>query len=166
MVTTATGRWLVVQPWLSTVARLGLATVWLIAGASKIDDLAASGRSVVAYRIFPYDVATTIGAVLPFLEIGLGLLLLAGLATRFASFASIIMFMLFVAGIVSAWARGLRIDCGCFSAGGDLAANEQPQYFAETVRDIGLIVVAGFLALFPRSRASVDALLLDERHPA
>ena len=48
-----------VWPWISTVARLGLAAVLLIAGATKIGDLAESGRAVNAYRLMPFEVATT-----------------------------------------------------------------------------------------------------------
>jgi uncharacterized membrane protein YphA (DoxX/SURF4 family) len=71
--------------WVSTAARLGLAAVWLVAGGLKVGDLAASGRAVNAYRLFPYDVAKVIGAAQPFLEITLGLLLLAGLAVRLSA---------------------------------------------------------------------------------
>ena len=123
-------------PYLGTFARLVLGGVWIAAGLLKVGDLAASGRSVVAYRLLPYPVATTLGAVLPFVEIGLGLLLVLGLATRLAAILSAVLQIAFIIGIVSAWARGLRIDCGCFGSGGDLAANQQPTYFSETIRDI------------------------------
>lgn len=147
--------------WISTAARLILGVVWIVAGATKVGDLAASGRSVAAYHIFPFEAARFIGAVLPFFEIALGVLLIIGLATRLGAIVSTILLIAFIAGIASAWARGLRIDCGCFGNGGDLAANENPTYLTETVRDIGLLVLAGFLAVFPRSRFSLDARLLD-----
>jgi uncharacterized membrane protein YphA (DoxX/SURF4 family) len=135
--------------------------VWIVAGSSKIGDLAASGRAVNAYRLLPYDAATFLGAALPFLEIALGVLLIVGLATRVGAVVSVLLLVVFIAGIASAWARGLRIDCGCFGGGGDLAANQQPTYFSETIRDIALLLVAGFLVIFPRSRFSLDARLLD-----
>jgi uncharacterized membrane protein YphA (DoxX/SURF4 family) len=135
--------------------------VWIVAGSTKVGDLAASGRAVAAYRIFPFEGARVIGAVLPFLEIALGVLLIIGLATRLGAVVSAILLIAFIAGIGSAWARGLRIDCGCFGNGGDLAANESPTYLTETVRDIGLLVLAGFLAVWPRSRFSLDAQLVD-----
>lgn len=154
-------RWPVVAPWLATVARLGLGTVWLVAGATKVDDLDASGRAVVAYRLLPFDAAMAYGAVQPFLEIALGLMLILGIATRLAAAVSAVLLIAFIVGIVSAWARGLRIDCGCFSAGGDLAADQPTAYFSATIRDIGLLAVAGFLVWFPRSRLSLDSVLVD-----
>jgi uncharacterized membrane protein YphA (DoxX/SURF4 family) len=147
--------------WIGTVARLVLGGVWLVAGALKIGDLNASGRAVVAYRIFPPSAATAIGVVQPFLEIALGLLLVLGLATRLSAIVSAVLLVAYIVGIASVWARGLRIDCGCFGTGGDLAANAQPTYFSETIRDIALLAVAGFLAVRPRTRLSLDALLLN-----
>jgi uncharacterized membrane protein YphA (DoxX/SURF4 family) len=148
-------------PWFGLVARLVLGGVWVVAGALKIGDLAASGRAVVAYRLLPYPVATSVGAVLPFLEIALGLLLIAGLATRLAAIVSAVLLVSYIVGIGSVWARGIRIDCGCFGSGGDLLANQQPTYFSETIRDIALLLAAGFLAVRPRTKLSLDAVLDD-----
>lgn len=152
-------RWSTIRPWLALLARLGLAAVWLYAGASKVGDLAAAGRAVNAYRILPYDVAMALGAALPFVELALGVLLLAGLATRLAAGISAILLAGFVAGIISAWARGLAIDCGCFGGGGDLAAGQDPRYGRELLRDLGFLALAGILLVFPRTPASLDGWL-------
>jgi uncharacterized membrane protein YphA (DoxX/SURF4 family) len=146
-------------PWVSTAARLGLAAVWLIAGGAKAGDLAASGRAVNAYQLMPYDVAKVLGAALPFLEIALGLLLLAGLAVRLSAGLSVLLLVVFIAGIVSAWSRGLAIDCGCFGSGGQLGAGQRPTYGTEILRDLGFLALAGLLLWRPRTRFSIDGLL-------
>lgn len=153
-------RWTAVQPWLGTLVRWGLAAVWFFAGASKVGDLAASGRAVNAYRLMPFDVAEVIGAALPFVELALALLLLVGIATRVAAAVSALLLLVFVAGISSVWARGLSIDCGCFGGGGDLAAGQSPSYGTEIVRDVAFLVLAAFLIVYPRTRLSLDARLL------
>ena len=149
-------------PWISTAARLGLAAVWLVAGGLKVGDLAESGRAVNAYELFPYEVAKVIGAAQPFLEITLGLLLLAGLAVRLSAGISAGLLGIFIAGIVSAWARGLQIDCGCFSSGGALGAGQSPEYTWEIARDVGFLVLAGILLWRPRTRYSIDSVLVGE----
>ncbi|MEU7758254.1 MULTISPECIES: MauE/DoxX family redox-associated membrane protein [Micromonospora] len=153
------GRWPALRPWLGVAARLGLAAVWLVAGGTKVGDLAASGRAVNAYQVMPYDVATVIGAALPFVELALGVLLLAGLATRISAGVSAALLVVFIAGIASAWARGLAIDCGCFGSGGQLAAGQTPSYLPEILRDLGFLVLAGFLLIWPRTPFSVDGWL-------
>ncbi len=159
MQTGQTARRTTAWPWVSTVARLGLAAVWLIAGGAKAGDVAASGRAVNAYQLMPYDVAKVVGAALPFLEIALGLLLLAGLAVRFSAGVSAVLLVVFIAGIVSAWSRGLAIDCGCFGSGGELGAGQTPTYGTEILRDLGFLALAGILLWRPVTRWSIDALL-------
>ena len=149
-------------PWISTVARLGLAAVFLTAGLLKVGDLAASGRAVNAYDLMSYDTAKVVGAIQPFLEIALGLLLLIGLAVRLSAAIAAVVLVIFIAGIVSAWARGLQIDCGCFSKGGDLAAGRTARYGLEILRDVGFLVLAGILLARPRTRFSLDGLLAGE----
>ena len=152
-----------VWPWISTVARLGLAAVFLIAGGLKVGDLAASGRAVNAYDLMSYDTAKIVGAVQPFLEIALGLLLLIGLAMRLSAGIAAVLLLIFIAGIASAWARGLQIDCGCFSKGGELAGGRTAEYGLEILRDAGFLILAGILLVKPRTRYSLDGLLMGER---
>ncbi|WP_412541827.1 MauE/DoxX family redox-associated membrane protein [Longispora sp. K20-0274] len=145
---------------ISTLARLGLAGVWLFAGGSKVSDLGGSVRAVGAYELLPNGAAQVVGAALPFVEIMIGLLLLAGLFTRAAAVLSAVLFVVFIFGIASAWSRGLQIDCGCFGSGGALAPGESPTYFWETLRDIGFLAAAGFLILKARTWFSLDGVLL------
>ena len=150
-------------PWISTVARLALAAVWIVAGALKVGDLAASGRAVHAYQLMPYEAAKVVGAAQPFLEIALGVLLLVGLAVRLSAGISAVLLTVFIAGMVSAWARGLQIDCGCFSRGGTLGPGETPAYAADLARDVGFLVLAGILLWRPWTRFSLDGRLMGGR---
>ncbi|HEY3007770.1 MAG TPA: MauE/DoxX family redox-associated membrane protein [Micromonosporaceae bacterium] len=156
---TRAARWRAIQPWAGTLARVGLAAVWLVAGAAKVTDLAGSGRAVNAYRLMPYDVARVVGAALPFVELALGVLLLIGLATRLAAGVSAGLLVVFIAGISSAWARGLAIDCGCFGSGGQLAAGQSPSYGPEIARDVAFLALSAFLIVYPLTRISVDSAL-------
>lgn len=144
---------------MGTACRLLLAGVWIYAGAAKIADLDASVRAVQAYQILPGPVAEFIGAALPPVEIVLGALLLIGLATRFAAVVSAALLVAFIAGVASAWARGLRIDCGCFGGGGELPAGESPAYLTEIIRDVVSLAAAVYLIARPTSRLSLDRRL-------
>jgi len=65
------------------------------------------------------------------------------------------------AGVGSAWARGLQIDCGCFGGGGAVAAADTA-YPAEILRDSALLLVALALARWPRSRLALGGRPLPE----
>lgn len=145
-----------VQPAVPTVLRVVLAGVWAWAAVAKIGDPAAAVRAVRAYRLLPEWLAQGVGYGLPFLELALAVLLLLGLATRLAAVVSAVLFAVFLAGIVSAAARGLRIECGCFGGGGETASTSYP---LEIVRDAVLLLLAVALAAWPRSRFALDETL-------
>lgn len=142
-------------PWISTVARLVVGLVLLAAGALKVIDLPSSVLAVQAYELVGDPMAYLIGWLLPFVQLGLGLLLMAGLFTRAAAIASLALFVVFTLAVVSAAARGLSIDCGCFGGGGPVAPGET-DYAVEIVRDLGLIALSAWLVWRPRSRFALD----------
>jgi uncharacterized membrane protein YphA (DoxX/SURF4 family) len=145
-------------PWAGVAGRVALGAVWVVSGALKIPDPAESVRAVRAYRLLPEAVVPLVGYGLPFFELTLGLLLIAGLAVRAASVVSALLLVMFIVGISAAWARGLSIDCGCFSKGGEVAAG-QTRYPQEIARDVGLIIVSAGLARWPSTRLSLASVL-------
>jgi uncharacterized membrane protein YphA (DoxX/SURF4 family) len=145
-----------VAPWLATAARLVLGGVWIVAGALKIPDPAAAERAVRAYQLLPEWLVAPVAFGLPVVEIAVGLALLAGVFMRTAAIASAVLLVAFLAGVISAWARGLQIDCGCFGGGGEVAADETA-YPAEVLRDSALLLVSLALAWRPDSRFALGA---------
>jgi uncharacterized membrane protein YphA (DoxX/SURF4 family) len=108
----------------------------------------------------PYEAAKVVGTALPAIELGVALFLLAGLATRVMAAVTAGLLVVYIGGIASVWARGLSIDCGCFSKGGQLAPGQHPNYLWDILRDVALLAVAVFLLITPRTRISVDSFLL------
>lgn len=147
------------RPWLGTAARLLLAATWAWAAVAKLGDPAASVRAVRAYQLLPEWLAKGVGYGLPFLELGLAVLLLIGLATRVAAVLSSALLVVFLAGIVSAAVRGLQIECGCFGGGGQLGAGQSTAYTGEILRDTGLLLVSVFLVWAYRTAYAVDDVI-------
>ena len=148
--------------WFSTAMRLVLGVVLLVAGAAKVIDPQASVAAVRAYELLPGGLVTVVGWGLPFLELVLGVLLLVGIAVRPAALATAVLLAVFVAAVVSAAARGLSIDCGCFGGGGTVAPG-QTEYTGEIVRDTLLLLLAVWLVWQPRSRLALEAGAPDRR---
>jgi uncharacterized membrane protein YphA (DoxX/SURF4 family) len=143
-----------VLPWVGTVARWVLGGVFLVAGVLKLPDPDAAVRAVRAYRLLPEPLVAPVAFGLPVLEMAVGLAVVAGVFVRTASVAAAVLLVVFLAGVGSAWARGLQIDCGCFGDGGEVAAGETA-YPAEVLRDVALLAVALALARWPRSRLAL-----------
>ena len=141
-------------PWVSLAARLVLGGVMLVAGALKVTDPETAAQAVRAYELLPESLAAPVGWGLPFLEIAIGLLLIVGFGVRTSAVAAGVFLVVFIAAVSSAWARGLSIDCGCFGGGGQVAPG-QTKYLQEILRDVGLLVLAGWLWLSPASKFAV-----------
>jgi len=145
----------IVQPWLTLIARLILGGVLLAAGALKIGSLQKSAMAVRAYELLPVSLANFLGYTLPWIEIGVGLLLITGAAVRISGLIGAFTMLAFIFAIGQAWARGLSIDCGCFGGGGAIDP-EDTKYLSEIIRDIGLLILGIYLYFYPKGRFSVD----------
>lgn len=145
--------------WISFAARIVVGSVWLVAGLLKLPDPASSVRAVRAYELLPEAIVPTVGYALPVIEVVVGVTLILGLLVRIGAVISAVLFVGFIVGIASAWARGLQIDCGCFGGGGYLA-NAEEQYPWEIARDFGLLLASAWLVRRPRSPWALDNRLL------
>jgi len=143
------------QPWLTLLCRLILGGVLLAAGALKIGNLQKSAMAVRAYEMLPVDLANFLGYALPWIEIGMGLLLIVGASVKICGLLGSLTMLAFIIAIAQAWARGLSIDCGCFGGGGTIDP-EDTKYQSEIIRDIGLLAMGVFLYYFPKGKLSLD----------
>ncbi|MDO4909652.1 MAG: MauE/DoxX family redox-associated membrane protein [Corynebacterium sp.] len=130
------------KPVISFIARFGLAIVWLYSGWVKFNDHMATMQSIRAYELFSEGQVSFIANTLPVLEMLLGLLMLFGVFTRIIGGISAVIFVVFIAGIISAWARGLSIDCGCFGTGGYNPNVTAWDYISEILRDTVFLIAA------------------------
>jgi len=145
----------VAQPWLTLLARLILGAVLLVAGALKVPNLPKSAMAVRAYEMLPIPIANFLGYTLPWIEIGLGLLLIVGVTVKISGALGALTMLVFIIAIAQAWARGLSIDCGCFGGGGTIDP-EDTKYLSEIIRDIGLMGLGIFLYLYPKGRFAIE----------
>ncbi|WP_234411172.1 MauE/DoxX family redox-associated membrane protein [Nocardioides terrigena] len=150
------------KDWIGLAARLVTGGVWIVAGMLKLPDPAESVRAVRAYDLLPESIVPTVGYALPILEVVVGLCLVLGLLTRAMAVVSVVLFVAFIIGIASAWARGLEIDCGCFGGGGQLDG-ASAKYPGEIARDVGLLLASLWLVVRPRTRWSLDSLISPTR---
>jgi uncharacterized membrane protein YphA (DoxX/SURF4 family) len=145
----------IAQPWLTLLSRLILGGVLIVAGALKIGNLQKSAMSVRAYEMLPIWLANFFGYALPWVEIGIGALLILGVAVRIMGALGALIMLGFIIAIAQAWARGLSIDCGCFGGGGTIDP-EDTKYLSTILRDIGFLALGVFLYFYPKGRFTLD----------
>lgn len=147
--------------WFGLLSRLTLGGVLVAAGWLKVFTPAKSQMAVRAYEVLPISLANFFGIALPWFEVGLGILLILGIAVRLSAMLGGALMVLFIAAISQAWARGLSIDCGCFGGGGTVDPG-QTKYLSEILRDTGLALLALYLVRYPLTRFAVEKLVKTE----
>lgn len=129
--------------WIGWGARLILAGLFLWAGIRKAMEPALFLQDIESYELLPYRWAWLSSIWLPFLEITAAAALLT--TRRWAQAgASVIggMLLVFLAAILSAWARGLSLSCGCFGS-----SDEPANYPWLVVRDLLMLGLAAAILL-------------------
>ena len=148
-------KFFIYQPWITFMARIILGGVLLAAGGLKIGNLQKSAMAVRSYEMLPVGLANFLGYVLPWIEIGIGLLFIVGAAVAVSGLLGAFTMLTFIMAISQAWARGLSIDCGCFGGGGAVDP-EDTKYLSEIIRDIGLLALGVYLYYFPKGKFGLD----------
>jgi uncharacterized membrane protein YphA (DoxX/SURF4 family) len=124
--------------------RLFLGGLYLYASYDKILHPQAFAQAIYNYQILPDAVVNLAALVLPGLELLLGLCLVAGIWLPGATMMSSGLLAVFITALVVNLARGLNVQCGCFST----QAMEGPADRWTVVRDVSLLAVSAYLTLF------------------
>jgi uncharacterized membrane protein YphA (DoxX/SURF4 family) len=73
--------------------------------------------SIDSYRMLPLVMVQWMARILPWLEVGLGALLIVGAGVRWAGLAVTMLLVVFMVALAHAALGGLEINCGCFGTG-------------------------------------------------
>lgn len=140
---------------LALAARLYLGTIFLLACWHKILDPGAFAIDIATYQILPLALVNPMAIVLPWTELGAGLMLLVGFRTRAAALLIAGMMAMFLVAISIALANGLDMSCGCFASQG---AAEDPISWRTIVRDGTWLLLALYVLFLDRRPFGVDRL--------
>ena len=101
-------RWI----WLGLQLLLGF--IFCYAGVSKLLDTLRFTASLLGYQIIPIGLIRPLVIGLPWIEIGLGGLLIFGQYPRFTAGSIAGLLLLFTVMVGYALSQGWIVDCGCF----------------------------------------------------
>lgn len=94
-----------------------LGVTLLLAGLSKLRSPAAFAAGVMEYKILPVPLAHWYARLLPFVEVGVGMLLIAGIWINQLAFISALMFLSFAIAVSVNLLRKRQLSCFCFGSG-------------------------------------------------
>lgn len=118
------------------VFRLAVGFVFIIAAIPKIADPSSFAKSIEAYQLMPAISINLAALLIPWIELLIGIFLIAGFMLRGSAVLSVSLFAVFSIIIAVSLMRGLSIDCGCFGA------NSSPLNWMRFWDDIGLMLLS------------------------
>lgn len=101
--------------WVIFVIRLVIGAVFIYASIDKIAHLDTFAKIIHNYRLLHPDLINLLAITLPWLELVCGICLIVGYKHRGASFILLLMLAVFIFALSINYARGVNINCGCFS---------------------------------------------------
>lgn len=101
--------------YISLIARIIVALVFITFGISKIADPIDFAKDIRNYDMLPLVFVNISAIVLPWIELTTGLLILFGIKIKSNAIIIFGLLTVFNIAVATAWARGLNIECGCYS---------------------------------------------------
>ncbi len=98
--------------------RLIVGVTFVYASFSKILHPDQFAMSIRSYQLLPVGITNLFALVLAWAQLVAGILLIAGLFTRRAAGAILLMLVMFIGALSIVLVKGMVIDCGCFSSDG------------------------------------------------
>lgn len=129
---------------LLVVGRVALGAIFLYAAYSKLyfdgawhlrDYQFFFAMAIDSYKMLPLSVVKWMASILPWFELLLGGLLIAGVGLRWVGSITSALLLVFIGAMVRAKILGLEINCGCFG-------NNEKLGWATLARDSSLLILA------------------------
>ena len=138
--------------------RLVLAVIFIYAGIQKFLQPDVFFEEIEAYRLLPNAVAYFGAYFLPPLEIVVGIGILFKATMKWSALLIIALNVVFIFAILSAWIRGLDIDCGCFGESDEPIAHYSIYYAKIIIRDFLFIIMGAAIFLYKHQAAKQNKL--------
>lgn len=126
------------------LGRVALGLIFLVAAYAKLhfadewhlrDYQFFFAMAIDSYKMLPISAVQLMAQVLPWFELVLGVLLIAGIGLRFIGTVTSGLLLVFIGAMTRAKILGLEINCGCFG-------NNEKLGTATLIRDSSLLVLA------------------------
>ena len=122
-------------------ARVVLGLIFLFACYGKILNPGEFAQVVYNYQLLPAGLVNITAILLPWVELALGLCLVFNAWIPGAVVLGNLLLLAFFSALVFNLARGLDVNCGCFST----APGEETIGYFTVIRDMSFLLVSGYL---------------------
>jgi len=132
------------HPWCFRIVRWLMAALFIYASIDKILHPAGFAESIYNYQILPHFFIPLAALMLPWVELLVGILLIAGFWLPGAIGLLNLLLLTFFSALLFNTIRGLNVDCGCFVSVGGLVSRATMLLYL--LRDGSFLLVGFYLA--------------------
>lgn len=138
--------------YLNLAARIIVGLIFIYAGIGKVIEPEKFAKEIFNYSILPYFLINITALIMPWLEVIVGIFLIAGIRIKASGFISSGLMAVFIIAVFSAMVRGLDINCGCFSDKNVMVG--WPKIF----ENLGILILALYVTFFPVNKFTLENL--------
>ncbi|MCE1165037.1 MAG: DoxX family membrane protein [Bacteroidetes bacterium] len=95
--------------------RIILGILFIYASFAKLFHPGDFAKAILRYEMLPVSLVNLQAIIMPWIEFFVGILLIFGIFRKSTSLLATASIVIFLIALISAYARGLDISCGCFS---------------------------------------------------
>ena len=145
-----------IVPVLALAMRLYLGGLFIAACWHKIAHPAAFALDVATYQLLPLSLVNPFALAVPWIELWVGVLLVAGVRVRAAALVTAVLLAMFMVALSYALGKGLDLSCGCFAS--QSAAKHDPISYKTMLRDSAWLLLGLFVLFFDKEPIGVEKL--------
>ena len=143
--------------YIALVVRFYLAWVFISACIHKLVDPTSFAIDIATYQMLPLVFINPLAIVLPYVELGTGIMLVTGLKARAAALMVCGMMVMFMIALSYALMHDLSISCGCFAS--NAAAGSDPISGLTMLRDSAWLMLGVYVVVFDRRPLGIDWII-------
>ena len=137
--------------------RCYIAWVFITACIHKLASPESFAVDIATYQFLPLVFINPLAIVLPYVELGSGIMLAIGYKARAAALMTSGMMVMFMIALSYALANDLQISCGCFAS--NAAAASDPISPMTMLRDLVWLLMSLYIFFFDKTPLGLDAIL-------
>ena len=131
--------------------RIIIGVVFIYASVGKLFQAEAFAKAIKNYEMLPLSTINILAIILPYVEFFTGIFLVLGIYKKGSSALATLSLVMFLIALISAYARGLDINCGCFSLD---SASSKSDILTRIFEDIFMLTGVVILYVFGERKKS------------
>lgn len=138
------------HPGVLAACKIFIGALFIISSITKIPNAAKFAESIANYRILPEFLIMPAAIIVPWVQFLAGVILILDIYAKSSAFILSGLLVVYIIAIISAYVRGIDIECGCFDLLSQFGLEDRVGIKA-IVRDFIFLLISGNVVIFDKN---------------